>query len=218
MTYDIRHALIAADPQEPPVDHDDWNGAHIFALDLPCTAPGNWILPDFNEGATQAATANRLYLSPLWVPKAVTLSDLGIRLSVGQAGNVRMGIFTYAAGTFTHERSVGTPPSTGSGAIITAALSSNYAAAAGVIWLGALFDAAPTYVSWASTEAGGGGFQKYSGSDATPTSNEVSGGSGIATMYVARTYSLDFPATQVLSGLTYSSSHMSPILFARVAP
>lgn len=45
-----------------------------------------------------ALTANRLYMNPVWVPYAMTITDLVVSVTTGGSGNVRLGVYSMING------------------------------------------------------------------------------------------------------------------------
>lgn len=184
----------------------------------PLMQAGTWQSPPAWGKSTGAVVANRVYLSPLPLWAAATLTALAARITAASAGNVRMGIYTYSGGTFTFQRAVGTPPSTGSIAIVSATLTTNYAAAAGTLWLATLFSATPTMQTWHPSSVQGGGLQPWVGALDPLATTEFGSGSGIASLFVDRQYVDDFPATiDITTMVRGSSAPGSPVVYARLA-
>lgn len=96
-------ADVSCPPSKNAV-HDKFEIVHH-----PGYVAGNWYFPnvvgDCVNGA--ALTANRIYYSLMPIPKRVTLSDLGVRISTASAGgNLKLAIYANNAST---TRPTGTP-------------------------------------------------------------------------------------------------------------
>ena len=101
----------------------------------------NWYTPDYRGAViTGAASASgTIYYHPIYIPRAITVSDLGCNLSTGAAGgNVKLAIYAHDAST---NRPSGTPlaetgniSTTSTGLISADITGANVTLAAGVYW------------------------------------------------------------------------------------
>ncbi len=89
-----------------------------------------------------AVTANRLYMLPVIIPYDISIVAMGVRITTGASGNVRLGLYQDNQGhpgTLLYE---GVPISTSATGLSEVSLSQSLSA--GVYWLAAVFNAAPT--------------------------------------------------------------------------
>lgn len=81
-----------ANPDLVTLDDFDFPMWESTLTDFYYTAPGIVTV------AAGAITANRLYMLPVWVPYAMTITDVVVAVTTGAAGNVRMGVYSMING------------------------------------------------------------------------------------------------------------------------
>lgn len=94
---------------------------------------------------TVTVTADLLYAVPIYIPHAINIQALAVRVNSGGTGNAKLGIYSNAngrPGTLLAQPATAVSVGTSAAAAV-AALSANYFAAPGIYWLAVVFSSGP---------------------------------------------------------------------------
>ena len=188
-----------------------WTQAGIN--DHPGYVSGSWYTPPHSARVGFGVIADTLYACMIRVKARVTLSGLGIQVVTAATGNVRLGIYTSAAGRpGAKVAEAATPPSTGTAAFVSAAFASNVVLNPGVYWLGAIFNAAPAVMAISSTELT---LTEYIGGSTGLQAINSAGGAITGVAVTGATYAGGLPAS--FGAATVRSNLGTPLLAINIA-
>lgn len=130
-------------------------GEQFMRADGPLWVPGRFVsgVITCTTLTTQAATADRLYLIPVYFARPRAVDQLAVNVSTLLAGNVRMGLWNSDPDTSLPTTVLvdgGTPVSTASTGVKTQTIS---ATAHGLVWFGLTCSSAATFSAFAANES-----------------------------------------------------------------
>jgi hypothetical protein len=189
---------------------------------------GSWASPLASAiNVTTAVAVNTLYLSPFPLFRGgMTVSEIGIRVVTGAAGNVKAGLYEYdeAADQFVLLRETAADVSTATAGFLALPLGSSLTTdTPRLLFVGTVFSGTPVVAQWSPTAALGGGMQTWIALPNPPGAAAANNNSGFGrvTRTTALTYSAGgafLPATVAYSDLTFTSAAPgSPLALLRRA-
>jgi hypothetical protein len=176
---------------------------------------GNWYAPPHISlhGTPTAQTADMLYAIPLVVHEPITISALGVRIHSGVAlTQALLGIYANSTGGRPGVRLNKTSAAVSgtAAASVESALDSNQYLMPGVYWLAALCDGAISIKTVATTNIGSCFIGSTSQSD-------ISNGTNVAGLSVAKTYASGLPATLIGESFTNINNSTCPVINFKIA-
>lgn len=142
-------------------------------------------LPFVSRTSATAVAADTHYAHPVIITRQVTIQSLFIRVGTGVSGNWKGAVYS-TNGSFqpgTRLAVGGAGSTTSNNTTPESAISGNVTLDPGLYWFSALFDAAPTPVTFSAVDAGAVSFfvGGTNGVDVVSTANQVIGYTGTAT-------------------------------------